>query len=71
MFNMGIEEIEDQRYQDNGLDPVSKEYFTKLSQLRTQQKTLIPLFLDTKKKVAKHKKLMRTILHETQNDMPL
>lgn len=37
MFNMQIDEIDDNKYSlNNDLDPVSEEYFTKLSKLRNE-----------------------------------
>jgi len=44
------------------MDDTSKNFYNKIKALRDKQKTLLPLFLQSKKIVDKHKKCLSTIV---------
>ena len=55
----------------SNMDERSKHYITRLYELRQQQRVLLPLFIDTQKKIAKHKKCLQTIIAENGGSIPI
>ena len=51
-------------------DSVSKQYLEKISSLREQQKALLPLFLQSQRVVARHKRCLKVILTENEENIP-
>ena len=51
-------------------DSVSKQYLEKISSLREQQKGLLPLFLQSQRVVARHKRCLKVILTENEENIP-
>lgn len=52
------------------LDKISRPYLDKIIGYRETQKKLMPLFLESKKLIEKHKKCLKTVLNEHQIYMP-
>lgn len=49
---------------EDGLDDTSKKYYKRLMKLRKDQQEFLPLFLEMKKKIARHKKCLKIVLQE-------
>ena len=49
---------------------MTQSYVKKYTALREQQKKLLPLFLETQKKVAKHKRCLKVIMQENDANIP-
>lgn len=64
IFNLELPELEDSS------DKTSQQYFEKIKALRQQQKVLLPLFLQSKAIVARHKRCLRVILEENKENIP-
>lgn len=64
IFNLELPELEDSS------DKTSQQYFEKIKALRQQQKVLLPLFLQSKAIVARHKRCLRVILEENEENIP-
>jgi hypothetical protein len=54
----------------NPLDNQSHQYFERIRKIREKQKRLLPLYLESKKLVNRHKKCMSVILNENEAMMP-
>ena len=52
------------------LDRTSQEYFTKIAREREFQKKMLPLYLESQRLVAMHKRCISTILSENSKDIP-
>lgn len=63
MFNM---EIQTQA----SMDDVSRQYCERIQRIREQQKHLLPLFLQSKRVVARHKRCLKVILQENEQNIP-
>jgi hypothetical protein len=51
-------------------DGISKQYMDKIASLREQQKALLPLFLQSQSVVARHKRCLKVILNENEENIP-
>jgi len=81
MFNLSIEDydraVHGPRYTE-GIGPrrgaevegTSERYLKQISEKREQQRAWLPLFVQTQKVVAKHKKCLQVILNENAQNMP-
>uniref|UniRef100_A0A7S3FY80 Uncharacterized protein n=1 Tax=Strombidium rassoulzadegani TaxID=1082188 RepID=A0A7S3FY80_9SPIT len=72
MFNMRLGHLERDQENSNyqAMDDTSKQYVAKIMELREKQKRLLPLFLQSQKVVTRHKKCLKVILQENEENIP-
>jgi len=72
MYNLKLSNMKGRQADDfsGEMNEASKVYFYKIKDLRDKQRTLLPLFLQSKKIVERHKKCLSTILKENDEHIP-